>query len=246
MSWPTLRPSPLAPMPTAPAPPSTSRHRLCQQVSSLPGCAVLRAQTLAHATQQSCWLHGPLLQHVPDLLFCLQLMVSQLLRHTMVPRRQRLTTMPRHLYRITVPQRLQPTAQSLRLTQAAWPGPSLPTHRHPSLALLACTPRPTPLWAPTAQLRGPCLSTVSVLPASLLGAGLHRGRQGGVPQGGSKAAVLEACPAPLSQGSQSGSGAPACSRDDCSSLAHCTTQPSSTNDPLSLLTHSALCRMAPP
>ena len=207
MSWPTLHPSPLAPTPTAHAPPSTSRHRLCQLVSGLPGYAALRAPK---SRQAACKLMYPaellaacpLQQHVPDMLFGLQLMV------------------PRPLRRTTVPQRLHPTAQSLHPTRAAWPGPLLPTHRHQSLA---CTHLPTPLWAPMAQLRAPCQCTVSFCLRRCWEPGCTEGSMAGCFK--TAAEQLEACPASLSQGSQSGSGAPVCSRDDCSSLAHCTTQP---------------------
>ena len=188
--------------PAPPVPAGEHPARLCRVARPTPG----RLPASSHL-QQSSWLHAPSQQHVPDMLSGLQLMVPRLLRRT------------------TVPRRLHPTAQLLHLTRAAWPSPSLPTHRHQSLALLACTHLPTPLWAPMAQLRVPCLCTVSLCPRRCWELGCSDGGRAGCFQGGGMAAELEACPAFLSQGSQSGSGAPVCSRDECSSLAHCTTQP---------------------
>ena len=138
--------------PAPPVPAGEQPARLCCVTGpDLPGCRQ------AQAPQQSSWAACALSQHVPDMLPCLQLMVARHLRHT------------------TLPRRLHPTAQLLQPTQAAWPGPLLPMQRHQSLALLACTHLPTPLWVPTAPLRARCLCTVSFR--------LHRCGQPGCTEG---------------------------------------------------------------
>ena len=167
-------------------------------------------------------------QHVPDRLSCLQLMVPRLLRHT------------------TVPRRLHPTAQSRHLTQAAWPGPLLPTHRHQSLALLACTHLPTPSWAPTAQLRAPCPCTVSTRLRRCWELGCTCGSRAGCLKTAAEQLCLKRVLLPWRRASRQVQERPSVPGMNAAAWPTAPHSPGSTSIPLPRPTHPCLCHMAPP